>query len=522
MTTATNSLVKHIAKLYLNEEFSDVTIIVGDIQISAHRVILAQRSEYFKTMLKCGLSESTTNRIELHETPFNAFKLVLEWMYTDSIDISTYDNALDVLRLAHMYQIPELVNEAAYYFESNCTDENVYSILNEAVLLSLDELANFAIQYLNNIGHLNLNCGFDNLSKDALIMVLKNLCFVPGVEIVCAVLDWMKANPSESDDFPDVLKHLDVRDITLAELEAVPSDALEIVMDVLRQRRKEKLFPSYQLPNTNVALPEHGVRVITGDTKSFFKKDGRVLKHKIGELGIHIDLGHQFKLNSIEMHLVDDHNEAYSYWIDVSLDNQNWIRVIDHSEAICRSFQELHFKSYHAQFIRIFGTASTTDVFQISKFEALYTTEPFETDSETTLLVPEYNVALIENNAIIVQGQSEPPNALINGESYGYTWNDGFTWNPLGEGIIIQLPQPYMIDSMTLLLFDKDERVYSYNIEVSVDRVNWTQVISEENVSGKRNIKFDRQPVVFVKLTGTNNSVGTTLDCVHFECFAEG
>uniref|UniRef100_A0A7E4VFV4 F5/8 type C domain-containing protein n=1 Tax=Panagrellus redivivus TaxID=6233 RepID=A0A7E4VFV4_PANRE len=74
---------------------------------------------------------------------------------------------------------------------------------------------------------------------------------------------------------------------------------------------------------------------------------------------------------------------------------------------------------------------------------------------------------------------------------------------------------------MKLLLWDKDDRVYSYNVEVSVDQVNWTRVFSEERVSSWREIHFNRQPVVFVKLTGTYNSRTGHFYCVHLECFAK-
>ena len=41
-------LSEHIGALYLNDEYSDVTLVVENHRFYAHKVILAARSEYFR------------------------------------------------------------------------------------------------------------------------------------------------------------------------------------------------------------------------------------------------------------------------------------------------------------------------------------------------------------------------------------------------------------------------------------------------------------------------------------------
>lgn len=68
--------------------------------------------------------------------------------------------------------------------------------------------------------------------------------------------------------------------------------------------------------------------------------------------------------------------------------------------------------------------------------------------------VPNANVATIANNAIVIEGVSRSRNALINGETSNYDWDNGYTCHQLGSGaIVVQLPQPYLIDSMRYVLF---------------------------------------------------------------------
>jgi hypothetical protein len=45
-------LVSHISDLYLNDEISDVTLIVENSRFPAHKIVLAARSIYFKYVLK--------------------------------------------------------------------------------------------------------------------------------------------------------------------------------------------------------------------------------------------------------------------------------------------------------------------------------------------------------------------------------------------------------------------------------------------------------------------------------------
>ncbi|VDM81341.1 unnamed protein product, partial [Strongylus vulgaris] len=100
------------------------------------------------------------------------------------------------------------------------------------------------------------------------------------------------------------------------------------------------------------------------------------------------------------------------------------------------------------------------------------------TGFDAAFVVPTTNVATIENNALVIEGVSRCRNALLNGQNTDYDWDNGYTCHQLNSGAItVQLPQPYMIQTMRLLLWDCDDRYYSYYIEVSVDQINWVKVV---------------------------------------------
>lgn len=69
---------------------------------------------------------------------------------------------------------------------------------------------------------------------------------------------------------------------------------------------------------------------------------------------------------------------------------------------------------------------------------------------------------------------SRSRNALLNGDIQHYDWDVGYTCHQLGSGaIVVQLAQPYIIGSMRMLLWDCDDRTYSYYIETSVNEWEW-------------------------------------------------
>lgn len=59
-----------------------------------------------------------------------------------------------------------------------------------------------------------------------------------------------------------------------------------------------------------------------------------------------------------------------------------------------------------------------------------------------------------------------------------------------------------------MLLWDCDDRTYSYYIEVSNDQRSWVKVAdkSGESCSSWQLIKFQAMPVTFIKIVGTRNT----------------
>jgi len=160
-------------------------------------------------------------------------------------------------------------------------------------------------------------------------------------------------------------------------------------------------------------------------------------------------------------------------------------------------------------------------MFHVVTVEAFYTFKKFSIDPRYGLLVPKDNVATIEMSACVIEGVSRSRNALIDGKTHGYDWDSGYTCHQLGSGaIVVQLAQPYVISTMRLLLWDCDDRRYSYYVEVSTNQRNWEMVANkcQDPCKSWQTLRFSPLPVVYIRIVGTDNTANEVFHCVHFEC----
>lgn len=112
-------LLKQVESLYMREDYSDVILIVKGERFPAHKVVLASRSSYFRGMFFNGMKEQTQSEVELHDTPLNAFKILLKYIYSGRVRFQhlTFEVILDVFELAHRFVFSELGSALCDYLK---------------------------------------------------------------------------------------------------------------------------------------------------------------------------------------------------------------------------------------------------------------------------------------------------------------------------------------------------------------------------------------------------------------------
>ncbi|XP_050433487.1 BTB/POZ domain-containing protein 9-like [Adelges cooleyi] len=241
--------------------------------------------------------------------------------------------------------------------------------------------------------------------------------------------------------------------------------------------------------------------------------------------GTMLMLDHPSNINYIEMQLSDEDSRFYCYYIETSIDQHIWGRVVDHSNYHCRSIQRLWFLRRFVRYIRIVGTKNTNNkTFTILKI--MYNTDKMHlVEIKNGLIAPKYNVALTSMDAIVIEGRMNFK-SLLDGDYENYDRFRGDTYHLENECITVQLAQPYVLSSMRMLLWDCDSRSsYGYTVEVSVNNKDWDMIVdkSKEWARSWQSMQFEQRPIIYIRITGVrcSNKNGIFFKCVYLEAPAQ-
>ena len=143
-----------------------------------------------------------------------------------------------------------------------------------------------------------------------------------------------------------------------------------------------EMYQHYIIPTTNVASLSKCARIIEGVSRDRnalingdqvnYDWDSGYTCHQLDNGRITVQLAQPFALHSMKLLLWDMDTRDYSYYIETSLDNKMWTKVVDKRKEACKSWQYLNLERLTpASFIRIVGTNnSANEVFHCVHFES--------------------------------------------------------------------------------------------------------------------------------------------------------
>merc|ERR1712129_594680 len=128
-----------LGQLWSDHAFSDCCIKCGDKTFQCHRAVLAAVSPVWRAALERDFQEKQERTINIQDANPLMVEVLLRCAYTGELELSS---AIDVLPLAHYYQIPHLVARCANALVEQLSDANVVDVLD--TLNKLSEDANVA------------------------------------------------------------------------------------------------------------------------------------------------------------------------------------------------------------------------------------------------------------------------------------------------------------------------------------------------------------------------------------------
>ncbi|XP_050425985.1 BTB/POZ domain-containing protein 9-like [Adelges cooleyi] len=511
-------MVSDQSNLRLNDGYTDVFLVVDGERLPAHRSVLASRSDYFRALLYNGLKETDDSEVKISEVSVTSFKILLQYIYTGRMNLSMLENdvVLELFSISHLYCLSNLHFSLSQYLRHHIIVQNVCYLFVMARIYQYKELENDTLDFIDNRATEVLQYeDFLSLSAEVIQVILnRSTVCANELDIFRAVCRWIENNQADLD--PDAqnqilsaVRYVLMSDEELSEVrrsDLVSLDTLSAAKQLRNTWPPDMLqFRGQLKPNENIIYRTQGFEVVN-------EIDGSVM----------IKLGHPSVVNYIEITLWKGVSKYFSYYIEVSMDQQNWMRVIDHSNYDCRSNQRLWIQPRIVKYIQIFGTKGTANA-TFKFWKVMYNMgEMHMVKINNGFVVPKYNVASkYYKNACIIKGECD----IMLDDVYKNRDGHFYTHHPmeLNHFILVQLAQPYLLSSMRMRLWDHDDRVYSYTIEVSVNNQDWKMIVNKANelTQSWQLLQFKPTMIVYIRITGVYSSVGHDFRCEYFEAPAQ-
>jgi len=154
--------LSHMELLWKEKPFADVTFVVQNEEIPAHRVILL-KCRYFQNMFNSGMIEANSKKINVPDISSTNFKgrylkvlkvnntiiAILEYIYCDKINL-TESLAIELIILADMYFLPNLKADCENYLSAKLTVENFVKVMKVAETADSEKLEKKVVSFLTS------------------------------------------------------------------------------------------------------------------------------------------------------------------------------------------------------------------------------------------------------------------------------------------------------------------------------------------------------------------------------------
>jgi len=171
-------LCNDIKSLVNNKNFADIVFEVEGKPIYAHKCILAARSKYFRNMFKSNMREERENRVVIHEVPYAVFLALLEFTYTDRVELDG-EVSIDVLKAANQFGFDGLRAQCEENFSRAITVQNAAALCEMADQHDAENLRNYCILFIvQNFGEVMETAGFKEIMcREKCFRLIKDILY---------------------------------------------------------------------------------------------------------------------------------------------------------------------------------------------------------------------------------------------------------------------------------------------------------------------------------------------------------
>lgn len=196
--TGPNELGNALNALRSCASLCDVVIIVQGEKFPCHRAVLAAASPFFAKMFTNGMRETTEKEIPLHELRHRIWSVVLDYIYTSEIYVTSIPDMMKIIEVSNRYEllslgqvvIDFLIQQLSNNWEYSC---ELYAFAEKHSLGPLREKAKSCVT--KNFDDVCLRPSFVKLDVELIEEVIQSPTLVVSSErkVFDAVLGWLCA-----------------------------------------------------------------------------------------------------------------------------------------------------------------------------------------------------------------------------------------------------------------------------------------------------------------------------------------
>ncbi|XP_060855793.1 kelch-like protein 3 [Metopolophium dirhodum] len=184
--------------LQLNECTMDVSLVVNNQKLYAHKNVLASNCDYFDRMFDSYFKERFQDKIEINITDvsFEMLSTLVQFFYSSEIYI-TENNVQDLLTSSNMFLLDEVQTACVNYIKTLIDVENCIDMKDFANALGLNDLYSICMTYIiNNFRFVANSKEFMKTNYDEIMLLIKNDDLFAKEDMVYdVVMNWIKYDP---------------------------------------------------------------------------------------------------------------------------------------------------------------------------------------------------------------------------------------------------------------------------------------------------------------------------------------
>lgn len=189
-------LLQSVQSLREDSRLCDVVIRVGDLEINAHRLVLATYSGFFRAMYtSCSeMIEARRGDVTLREVEATAVKDLIDFMYKSQLELRT-DSVQHLLKAACILDIPSVVDACCQFVRAHLHASNCLGIRQFAAAHGCVELQRAADQHMkSNFNELVRGEEFLKMSGEELVGLLSDddIEVEREEQVVDAAFEWLR------------------------------------------------------------------------------------------------------------------------------------------------------------------------------------------------------------------------------------------------------------------------------------------------------------------------------------------